>query len=48
MNCVSTLMLAKTISVVLVSVVGANCNSPYKEKAFRTASLLPQLLVINH
>ena len=41
MNCVSTLMLAKTISVVLGSVVGTNCNSPTKDKAFRTASLLP-------
>ena len=41
MNCLSILMLAKTISVVLGSIVGANCNSPYKEKVFRTASLLP-------
>ncbi|WP_454939325.1 hypothetical protein [Capnocytophaga gingivalis] len=43
-----TLMLAKTISVVSGSIVGVDCNSPTKDKAFRTASLSPQLLVINH
>ena len=29
MNRVSTLMLAKTISVILGSVVGVDCDSPY-------------------
>lgn len=48
MNCVFTLMLAKTISVISGSIVGVDCNSPTKDKAFRTASLSPQLLVINH
>lgn len=38
MNCVSTLMLAKTISVVSGSIVGGGLQFAYKGKAFRTAS----------
>ena len=34
MNCVSTLMLAKTISVVSGSIVGVDCNSPIKTRLF--------------